>query len=66
MIAAIARHSRLLYVLAITPLARYIRSAMPITDTMEDSLMMVTNSLPNAGRIFFTACGRMTNFIASP
>ena len=43
---------------------RNIRSAMPITDTMEDSLMTVTNSLPSAGRIFRTACGSTTYLIA--
>ena len=32
-----------------------IRSARPMTETIEDSLMTVTNSLPSAGRMFLTA-----------
>ena len=39
---------------------------MPMTETMEDSLMTVTNSLPRAGRMFRMACGRTTRRIASP
>ena len=39
----------------VTLLVWYIRSAMPMTDTMEDSLMTVTNSLPSAGRMFLMA-----------
>ena len=59
MMAAMARHGRLLYVSAMTPFVPYIRSEMPITETIEDSLMTVTNSLPSAGRMFLMAWGRI-------
>ena len=36
---------------------------MPSVEQMDDSLTMVTTSLPSAGRTFFTACGSTTSFI---
>ena len=41
-----------------------ISSTMPSVEQMDDSLTMVTTSLPSAGRTFFTACGSTTSFIA--
>ena len=42
----------------------YIRSPTPRYWMMDVSLIMVTNSLPSAGRMFLTACGRMMFTIA--
>ena len=36
-----------------------------MTETTEDSLMIVTNSFPRAGRIFLIACGKMMKRMAS-
>ena len=47
-----------------TVLAANISSTMPSVEQMDDSLTMVTTSLPSAGRTFFTACGSTTSFIA--
>lgn len=38
-------------------------SLTPIVETIDDSLIKVTNSLPNAGKIFLIACGITTDCI---
>ena len=41
-----------------TTCALNIISLTPMTETIDDSLITVTNSLPKAGKIFLIACGK--------
>ena len=44
----------------LTLLVANIRSMQPMTDSTEESLMLMMNSLPMAGMEFFTAWGKTT------
>ena len=44
----------------LTDLVAYIRSMTPMTDSTDESLMLMMNSLPMAGMEFLTACGNTT------
>ena len=52
MAAATNKGSNGINVLPLTVFALYISSCIPITDTIEDSLITTINSLPKAGSMF--------------
>ena len=47
-----------------TEVVAYIRSNTPMTESTEESLMLMMNSLDMAGIAFFTPCGNTTLRIA--